>query len=96
MDLDQQQKKRPSATLSLKRRAVEDELDPLKKKREILKEVCGVLQKDADPLAEQAEGKAGSLMAQLLTKSSTLRRRHKENRIELEQTEKEWTAKQMS
>ncbi|KAJ4945774.1 hypothetical protein JOQ06_023452 [Pogonophryne albipinna] len=83
------QKKRQGATQSLKRRAVEDELEQLKKKRKILKEVCGVLQKDADQLAEQAEGKAGSLMAQLLTKSNTLRRRHKEKRIELEQTEKE-------
>ncbi|KAK5894066.1 hypothetical protein CesoFtcFv8_010793 [Champsocephalus esox] len=91
--LDQQQKKRQSATQSLKRRAVEDELEQLKKKRKILKEVCGVLQKDADQLAEQAEGKAGSLMAQLLTKSNTLRRRHKEKRIELEQTEKEWDSK---
>lgn len=63
------------------------------KKRKILKEVCAVLQKDADQLAEQAEGKAGSLMAQLLTKSNTLRRRHKEKRIELEQTEKEWDSK---
>ncbi|KAK1886444.1 Zinc finger MYM-type protein 1 [Dissostichus eleginoides] len=91
--LDQQQKKRQSATQSLKRRAVEDELEQLKKKRKILEEVCGVLQKDADQLAEQAEGKAGSLMAQLLTKSNTLRRRHKEKRIELEQTEKEWDSK---
>ncbi|KAI4797063.1 hypothetical protein KUCAC02_026579 [Chaenocephalus aceratus] len=96
MDLDQQQKKRPSATLSLKRRAVEDELDPLKKKREILKEVCGVLQKDADPLAEQAEGKAGSLMAQLLTKSSTLRRRPQRTALSWNKPKREWTAKQMS
>ncbi len=60
----------------------------------ILKEACDILQKDADRLAEQAEGKAGSVMAQLITKSNTLRRRHKEKRIELEQTEK--AAKQMN
>ena len=53
----------------------------------MLKDVCDVLQKDADQLAEQAEGKSGSLMAQLITKSNTLRRRHKEKQKELMENE---------
>lgn len=81
--LDQQQRKRESATQSLKRKAVEDELEELKKKRKILKEVCDILQKDAENFAENA-GKAGFIMAQLITKSSTLRRKHREKCIELE------------
>lgn len=33
-------------------------VDVLKKKRKILREMCDTLQKDADQLAEQAEGKS--------------------------------------
>ena len=54
----------------------------------VLTEVCSSLQTDADELAEQAEGKSGTLMAQLITKSNTLRRRRKEKQNELDQTKK--------
>ena len=37
------------------------------------------LEEEADKLAEQAEGKAGTLMARLITKSNLLRRKCKEN-----------------
>ena len=86
--LEQERKKRETATQGLKRKAVVDELEELKNKKKVLTEVCESLQKDADQLAEQAEGKSGSLMAQLITKSNTLRRRHKEKRTELVETEK--------
>ena len=51
----------------------------------MLKDVCDVLQKDTDQLAEQVEGKSGSLMAQLITKSNTLRGGNKEKLKELMQ-----------
>ncbi|XP_065125255.2 uncharacterized protein [Paramisgurnus dabryanus] len=86
--LEQERKKKETTRQSLKRKEAEDELEVLKKKRKVLREVCDTLQKDADQLAEQAEGKSGSLMAQLITKSNTLRRRHKEKLIDLEQTQK--------
>lgn len=47
-------------------------------KKRILVQVSVSLQRDADQLAEEAEGKAGTLMAQLITKSNTLRKRYKE------------------
>ncbi|KAF4097691.1 hypothetical protein G5714_021699 [Onychostoma macrolepis] len=86
--LEQERKKKETTRQSLKRKEAEDELEVLKKKRKVLREVCDTLQKDADQLAEQAEGKSGSLMAQLITKSNTLRRRHKEKLNDLEQTKK--------
>ncbi|KAK0155260.1 hypothetical protein N1851_002394 [Merluccius polli] len=85
--LEDEQKKKQSATQDLKRKAVQ-EIEDLKKKRMVLTEVCSSLQTDADELAEQAEGKSGTLMAQLITKSNTLRRRRKEKQNELVQTEK--------
>lgn len=86
--LEDERKKKQSATQGLKRKAVQEEIEDLKKKRTVLTEVCLSLQTDADQLAEQAEGKSGSLMAQLITKSNTLRRRRKEKLNELVQTEK--------
>ena len=80
--LEQQRLKKENATKTLKRKAAEDEVEELKN------EVRNTLQIDADHLAEQAEGKSGSLMAQLITKSNTLRRRHKEKLRELMDTEK--------
>lgn len=86
--LEDERKKKQSATQGLKRKAVQEEIEDLKKKRRVLREVCESLQTDADQLAERAEGKSGSLMAQLITKSNILRRRHKEKLNELVQTEK--------
>lgn len=59
-------------------------LENERKKRE---SVCESLQNDADKSAKQAEGKAGSKMAKLITKSNTLHRRHKEKKGELFQLE---------
>ncbi|KAK7157005.1 hypothetical protein R3I94_006916 [Phoxinus phoxinus] len=84
--LEQERKKKETTRQSLKRKEAEDELEVIKKKRKVLREVCDTLQKDADQLAEKAEGKSGSLMAQLITKSNTLRRRQKEKLNDLEQT----------
>ncbi|KAJ8361893.1 hypothetical protein AAFF_G00414170 [Aldrovandia affinis] len=85
--LEDERKKKQSATQGLKRKAVQEEMEDLKTKRLVLTEVCHSLQRDADQLAEQAEGKSGSLMAQLITKSNSLRRRCKEKQNELAQTE---------
>nr|XP_023653575.1 uncharacterized protein LOC111836490 isoform X1 [Paramormyrops kingsleyae] len=85
--LENERRKKESAALALKRKAVEEELLDLRTQREVLSRVCESLQNDADKLAEQAEGKAGSKMAELITKSNTLRRRHKEKKEELRQLE---------
>lgn len=81
--LENERRKKERATLALKRKAVEEELLDLKTQREVLSRVCESLQNDADKLAEQAEGKAGSKMAELITKSKTLLRRHKEKKEEI-------------
>lgn len=71
-----------------KRKVAEDHLEQLKKKMMILIEVANSLEKDEDKLAEQAEGKSGTLMAQLITKSNILRKRYKEKITELKEVEK--------
>ncbi|KAK9976616.1 hypothetical protein ABG768_021821, partial [Culter alburnus] len=86
--LEDERKKKQSSTQDLKRKAVQEEIEDLKRKRTVLTEVCDSLQTDADKLAEQAEGKSGTLMAQLITKSNILRKRSKEKRNDLAQTEK--------
>lgn len=86
--LDDEHKKKLSVTQDLKRKAMQDEIEDLKKKRKVLTEVCISLQANADELAEQAEAKSGTLMAQLITKSNSLRRTQKEKQGELVQTEK--------
>ena len=58
--------------------------------------VAKVLLDDADQLAVQAEGKAGTLMAQLITKSNTLRKRYKDKMAELQQVEEELKSKASS
>ncbi|KAF4109693.1 uncharacterized protein LOC131545972 [Onychostoma macrolepis] len=57
-----------------KRKAEEDLLEQLKKRKMVLAEVANSLEKEADTLAEKAEGKSGTLMAQLITKSNILRK----------------------
>ncbi|MEQ2238712.1 hypothetical protein ILYODFUR_036067 [Ilyodon furcidens] len=89
MYLDEERRKREGAMRGLKRKAMEDDLEALRKKKVVLTEVCTSLQKDADELAEKAENKAGTLMAQMITKSNTLRRRHKEKCLELKNVETE-------
>ncbi|XP_041857298.1 uncharacterized protein LOC121650073 [Melanotaenia boesemani] len=85
--LENERKMKESATHALKRKAAEEELLDLRTQREVLSSVCESLQNDADKMAEQAEGKAGSKMAELITKSNTLRRRHKDKTKELRQLE---------
>jgi len=72
-----------------KRKVAEDHLELLKKKKMILIEIANSLEKDADKLAEQVEGKSGTLMAELITKSNILRKRYKEKVTELKEVEKE-------
>jgi len=86
--LEQERKKRESDAQTQKRKAAEDELQELKQQRRVLDKVCAILENDANQLAEEAEGKAGSKMAQLITKSNTLRRRHKEKKEELVKMDK--------
>lgn len=49
--------------------------DDLKKKKQTLLQLFVSLQEDADQLPEEAEGKVGTLMVQLITKSYMLRKR---------------------
>lgn len=93
MHLDQQKKMKITDDQAKKRKALEDDIEDLKKKKRILVQVSTSLQKDADQLAEEAEGKSGTLMAHLITKSNTLRKRYKEKTNELQQIEKELDTK---
>lgn len=61
----------------------------LKKKRTTVQEVCTCLTTEADKLAEEAESKSGSKMAQLLSKSNALRRASKDKMTELKKVEEE-------
>ncbi|KAK9970374.1 hypothetical protein ABG768_026321 [Culter alburnus] len=76
-----------------KRKALEDDIEDLEKKKRILVQLSTSLQKDADQLAEEAEGKAGTLIAHLITKSNTRRKRYKEKTNELQQIETELDTK---
>ncbi|XP_072564979.1 uncharacterized protein [Paramormyrops kingsleyae] len=93
MHLDQQKAKKITDVQAQKRKSLEENIEHLKKKKKILVQVSMSLQRDADQLAEEAEGKAGTLMAQLITKSNTLRKRYKEKTSELQQIETELEAK---
>ena len=79
---EQERKKRESAAQTLKRKAAVEELVELRQQRRVLDDVCTILENDANKLTEEAEGKAGSKMAQLITKSNTLKRRYKEKKEE--------------
>lgn len=56
-------------------------------------EVTDNLAKDADKLAEQAEGKQGTKMAELIVKSNAFRISHKQKITELKAIEEEIVAK---
>ncbi|XP_040907693.1 uncharacterized protein LOC121190768 isoform X1 [Toxotes jaculatrix] len=86
--LEQERKKRESAAQTVKRKAAREELEELRQQCRVLEDVCAILENDANKLAEEAEGKAGSKMAQLIAKSNTLRRRYKEKKEELVKMEK--------
>ncbi|KAK5854787.1 hypothetical protein PBY51_004952 [Eleginops maclovinus] len=91
--LENERKKREAKDQALKRKEAEDCLQELKVKRIRVKEVSEGLARDADRLAEQAEAKAGSKMADLISRSILLRRGHKEKLAELALLDKEIAAK---
>ncbi|XP_063750379.1 uncharacterized protein LOC134871567 isoform X2 [Eleginops maclovinus] len=91
--LENERKKREAKDQALKRKEAEDCLQELKVKRIRVKEVSEGLARDADRLAEQAEAKAGSKMADLISRSNLLRRGHKEKLAELVLLDKEIAAK---
>ncbi|RXN27887.1 Thyroid hormone receptor-associated 3 [Labeo rohita] len=86
--LENEQKKKESAIQQLKRKAAEKELEDLRNQRRVLNVVCDSLEVDADKFAEIAEGKTGRKMAELITKSNSLRRRHKDKKAEMLQVDK--------
>ena len=75
--------KKLSEAQGFKRKAVEEQLQNLRKKRASIQEVSDNLARDADKLAEQAEGKQGSKMAELIAKSNAFRRSHRDKQAEL-------------
>lgn len=91
--LETERKKKESLAQGQKRKAAEDYLEELKKRRNTMQTVAESLSRDADKIAEEAEGKAGSKMAQLITKSNALRRASKEKSAELKNIEEEILAK---
>lgn len=64
-------------------------LEELRKKRRTISTVCETLEKDADSLAEKAENTAGTKMAELITKSNSMRKRCKDKRGELMDLDRE-------
>ncbi|KAM6967770.1 uncharacterized protein FYW47_006504 isoform 2-T2 [Aplochiton taeniatus] len=93
VNLDQERRKLESDAQGQKRKATEDYLEELKKKRKTIQEVSDSLARDADRFAEEAEGKAGSRMAQLITKFNALRRGCKKKLAELNNIVEEIAAK---
>ena len=91
--LEIKRKNREATDQALKRKEAEDGLQELKSKRRRIQEVSEGLVRDADRLAEEAEGKAGSKMADLITRSNILRKGHKEKLAELDVLDKEISAK---
>lgn len=89
MYLDEEKRKKTKDEQMTKRKMAEDELAVLWKKRRTIHSVCETLEKDADSFAEKAESMTGTKMAELITKSNTLRRRYKEKRDELDELDNE-------
>ena len=82
-----------SEAQGFKRKAVEEQLQNLRKKRASIQEVSDYLARDADKLAEQAEGKQGSKMAELIAKSNAFRRSHRDKQAELKNIDVDIVAK---
>lgn len=66
-----------------KRKWAEDEFEELCRKRKTIANVCKMLGKDADSLADEAENTTGTQMAELITKSNSMRKRFKDKTGEL-------------
>ncbi|XP_034024604.1 uncharacterized protein LOC117508867 [Thalassophryne amazonica] len=75
--LDQEHGRKDKETQGPKRKLAEQALEDLKKRKMSLQSVSACLSSEADALAEEAEKRAGSKMAQLLSKTNALRRAHK-------------------
>ncbi|XP_072571938.1 uncharacterized protein [Paramormyrops kingsleyae] len=93
LHLETERKRREAKDQALKRKEAEDCLQELKVKRRWVQEISEGLARNADKLAEEAEVKAGSKMADLISRSNLLRRGHKEKLAELAVLDKEIAAK---
>lgn len=91
--LDQERVRKEKEAQGQKRKLAEQALEDLKKRKMSLEDVSSCLAREADALAEEAESRAGSKMAQLLSKSNALRRAHKEKVAEVKALEAEISAK---
>lgn len=91
--LETEKQKKVSEAQGFKRKAIEEQLQQLRKKRSSIQEVAGSLARDADKLAEQAESKQGSKMTELIVKSNAFRRSHKDKLAELKNIDEEIVAK---
>ncbi|XP_023681158.2 uncharacterized protein [Paramormyrops kingsleyae] len=89
LHLDEERKRKANELQCQKRKAAEEDIQQLKKKKKTLADVCSSLEKDADLYAEEAERKSISQMAQLISKSNALRRRLKDKQKEKEDLEEE-------
>ena len=78
--LEDESKKKEKTKQMDKGKGAENELEDLRKKRRTISTVCETLEKDADSLAEKAENTAGTKMAELITKSNSMRKRCKDKR----------------
>ena len=88
--LDEEKRKKERQGIDLKRKALTDELDDLKKKRARMETDISALQKSADEYAEKAEA-TGQLT--FITKSNSFRRTQKEKKVALLEIEKQIDAK---
>ena len=90
LHLDQEKRKHASNAQREKRKGAEDHLEQLKTKKKILIEVANSLVKDADKLAEQAEGKSDTLMAQLSPSRTSSEEDTKKNSQNSKRLRKSW------
>lgn len=91
--LETEKQKKVSEAQGLKRKAVEEKLQELRKRKSSIQEVADNLARDADKLAEQAESKQGSKMAELIVKSNSFRRSHKDKLAEIKKIDDEIVAR---
>ncbi|KAK0151781.1 hypothetical protein N1851_006845 [Merluccius polli] len=88
--LDEEKRKKERQGIDMKRKALTDELDDLKKKRARMETDISALQKSADEYAEKAEA-TGKLT--FITESNSFRRTAKEKKVSLLEIEKQIDAK---
>ncbi|KAJ8404749.1 hypothetical protein AAFF_G00336120 [Aldrovandia affinis] len=91
--LTEERRKKELEAKGQKRKAAEDDLEELRKRKKTILEVSQGLAREADKTAEEAEAKSGTKMAELISKSNILRKGSKKKLAELEILEKEIEAK---